>query len=222
MRIIYVKKHGTHTNSSFIFKLNHCRDIILFNCSESLQSYIVIKQMRINHISRIIITNLDISNLSGLLGLLSSLNLIGRVKDLHIYGPKGLSSYIDLCKKYSHTNFKYMVYVHVLTNGLIINHNQYRIYMFISIDYFDFFMVASEISGKFLIQQANQQNLFPGPLYSQLKKGFTFILPDGLILDGFKFTSINNQGCQFSFILNSYYSRKLKEKLGESTILLYK
>nr|QCI08719.1 ribonuclease Z [Sphondylothamnion multifidum] len=208
-------------NNSFIFRLNHYKDILLFNCSESLQSYIISKQIRMNNVAKIIITDLHIRNISGLLGLLSSLNSIGRIKDLHIYGPRGLSSYLDLGKKYSHTNFKYILYIHTLSNGLIIKHEKYRIYTFINNYSFDFLIIASELAGTFIIQKANNHYLYPGPLYSKLKKGSTFILPDGLILNGSNFTISNSEGIKFNFIFNSYYSRKSIQNNIKSMILLY-
>nr|QCI08524.1 ribonuclease Z [Spermothamnion repens] len=221
MKIIDIKKYAIHNNHSFILKLSHSRDIILFNCSESLQSYFIFRQIKMNNISKIIITDLHINNISGLFGLLSSLNSIGRIKDLHIYGPKGLDAYIDLGKKYSHTNFKYLLYIHTLKNGLVINHFKYRIYALVNINRFDFVIIISEVPGKFRIQKASNQYLFPGPLYRNLKKGSTFILPDGLVLEGYKFTLVNHMGSKFTFVLNNYYSRKYLEKTIQSMILLY-
>ena len=100
----------------------------MFNCCEGFQSYIFFKHIKMNNLSKIIITDLHINNIAGLLGLLSSLNSIGRIKELHIYGPEGLSAYLELGKKYSHTNFGYTVYIHILSHGLIINYSKYRIY----------------------------------------------------------------------------------------------
>ena len=119
-----------YSNTSFIIQFFTFKDIWVFNCYEGCQYFIINNQFKINNISKIILTDLHINNMSGLLGLLSSLNLIGRRKCLHIYGPKDLLYYLDLGKKYSHTNFNYIIYIHILTTGLIINYSQYRLYAF--------------------------------------------------------------------------------------------
>nr|YP_009397150.1 ribonuclease Z [Thuretia quercifolia]ARW66336.1 ribonuclease Z [Thuretia quercifolia] len=210
-----------YSNNSFIVQFFTEKDSYIFNCCEGCQYFIMNGNSSINKISKIIITDLHINNLSGLMGLLSSLNLIGRMRSLHIYGPKDLAYYLDLCKKYSHTNFNYAIYIHILTTGLIINHYQYRIYAFINSSQYDFVIMESEKNGTFFLDKAQKNNLFPGPLYGKLKKGLSFLLPDGLILNGSNFTMINFLGNQLSFFVNRYYRRKALENFLNSDIMFY-
>ena len=203
-------------------KLEHIKEFLLFNCCEGLQSDIIVKKLKMNNLDKIILTDLNINNISGLLGLLSSLNSIGRMKAIHLYGPEGLAQYLDLGKKYSHTNFKYILYVHVLKSGLIIDHKKYRMYTFMEKNRFNFFMIESEQSGKFMIRQAEENYLLPSPLYSYLKKGYTFILPDGLSIEGLQFTKLNYEGYRFIFIVNKFYYKKFIRNSMQSMILLHK
>lgn len=221
MQIINVKKYSVYINNNFIFKLYNFKDLILFNCSESLQSYLINKNLKINNLSKIIITNLNINNISGLLGLLSSLHSIGRIKDLHIYGPKGLDAYLDLGKKYARTNFRYILYIHILHNGLMINHYKYRIYTFFDNYHFTFTLISSEIFGKFIMNKAILNYLYPSSLFSNLKQGSIFLLPDGLILDGINFTNDSYEGKICSMMLNKYYCRYSVLNNKEFVILLY-
>nr|QCI05607.1 ribonuclease Z [Cryptopleura ramosa] len=210
-----------HLNSSFILKLIAFKDFWIFNCCEGCQYRIIDKGLKINNMSKIIITNLHINNISGLLGLLSSLNLIGRIKALHIYGPVGLKYYLDLGKKYSHTNFNYIVYIHILKTGLVINNYKYRMYSLLINNQYQFIIIQLEEYGTFLLNCAKKNYLTPGPLYGKLKKGLIFILPDGYILNGYKFTSLNFLGNQFSFVSNPYCSRKIVENSLFSSIIIY-
>nr|QCI07815.1 ribonuclease Z [Pleonosporium borreri] len=219
MQIINVKKYSIYISNSFILKLHNSKDLILFNCSESLQSYIITSYLKMNNLSTIIITNLDINNISGLLGLLSSLHSIGRIKELHIYGPKGLAAYLDLGKKYSHTNFRYMLYIHILSNGLIIDHFRYRMYTFFDNYYFNLICITPEIAGTFQMGKAIKNYIFPSYLYSQLKKGNIFILPDGLILDGIQFINISSQGSKFMLQFNNDYYKNFSQNCDKSMVL---
>lgn len=208
-------------NASFMLQFGTISNICIFNCCESCQYVVMKSKFKINKISKIIISDLHINNLSGLMGLLSTLNLIGRLESLHIYGPKDLIYYLDLCKKYSRTNFNFIVYVHILKTGLIINHYQYRLYTFFNYYQYDFIIMELEQYGKFFLDIAKKNYLLPGPLYGKLKKGLDFILPDGFILNGSSFTIFNILGSQLSFFINRYYKRKILENSVNSIIILY-
>nr|YP_009399633.1 ribonuclease Z [Digenea simplex]ARW69452.1 ribonuclease Z [Digenea simplex] len=216
---------GTHvidrSNKSFLIKLSMTKDIWVFNCIEGFQSNIFSQDFKINNISKIIITNLHIENISGLLGLLSSLNLIGRLKSLHIYAPIDLKYYLDLGKKYSKTNFNYVVYLHILKTGLVANHQGCRIYAFCNTNSYEFIIMQPEDYGTFFLDQARRNYLAPGPLYGKLKKGCTFVLPDGFIIDGRKLTSMNLKGNQLCLLINCFYKRKILESSTKSRLVLF-
>nr|YP_010619394.1 Ribonuclease Z [Xiphosiphonia pinnulata]WAX03407.1 Ribonuclease Z [Xiphosiphonia pinnulata] len=208
-------------NISFLIKLSAIKDIWVFNCIEGSQFNFLNQGFKINNVSKIIIPNLHISNISGLLGLLSTLNLTGRTKSLHIYAPIDLKYYLDLGKKYSKTNFSYMLYIHVLKTGLIINQYDCRIYAINYHSCYEFFIIQSEQYGTFYLDKAINNHLLPGPLYGQLKKGFSFLFPDGFILHGSNFTSCNTLGSQISCLFSSFYSRRVFESIHNTRVILF-
>nr|YP_009392403.1 ribonuclease Z [Caloglossa monosticha]ARW60965.1 ribonuclease Z [Caloglossa monosticha] len=197
----------TYRDNNLMIQFSISKNVLLFNCCESCQYLIVSNKYKINNISKIILVNMHVKNLSGLVGFLSSLNLIGRIKSLHIYGPSDLVYYLELNKKYSHTNFNYNIYVHVLTSGLIINDFNYKIYSIISNRQYNFLVVEQEKVGTFLVSKAQSNGLVPNSLYGKLKKGLIFMLPDGYLLDGNCFTLITSQGCQIPYVLDEYCRR---------------
>nr|ARW68626.1 ribonuclease Z [Palisada sp.] len=201
------------SNISLLIKLSSFKEIWILNCAEGCQFNIINQGSKINNLSKIILTNLHISNISGLLGLLSSLNLIGRTKSLHLYGPTGLKYYLDCGKKYSRTNFNYVIYLHVLKTGLIVNHYGCRIYAFYSKSCSEFIFVKSEQYGTFFLDKARSNYLAPGPLYGKLKKGMSFLLPDGSIFDGIKLTSQNIVGSHLNCLTDNFYRRKVVENV---------
>nr|YP_009295870.1 hypothetical protein Schim_124 [Schimmelmannia schousboei]AOM64805.1 hypothetical protein Schim_124 [Schimmelmannia schousboei] len=214
MEIINLTSHHVNLQQapkSFAIKLNYLKEIWIFNCNEGCQHYLIEKQIKINQISKIILTELTINHISGLLGLLSSLSLINRKKPLHIYSPCKLDNYLHLGKKYSHTNFCYRLYFHILHTNLTINHSNYQLYVFSKYWQFDFIIITTEQYGQFKLNIAKKFHLKEGPLYGKLKKGFSFILPDGFILEGINFTNKNHAGYKISYISNKYHSRKFTE-----------
>lgn len=214
--IFFIKQ----SNTSFVIKLFTFKDIWIFNCSEGCQFNVLNQNFKISNLSKIILTDLNINNISGLLGFLSSLNLIGRVKSLHIYGPRELKYYLDLGKKYSHTNFSYTVYLHVLNTGLVINYCNYRVYSFFYNKKYEFIINQSEQNGTFFLSKAQSNYLIPGPLYGKLKKGSIFLLPDGFLLNGKNLTSFNTLGKEFCFFVSYYYNRNLFENSILARVIL--
>ena len=206
---------------SFLIKLPTVKDTWLFNCSEGSQSNILQQSLKINNLSKIIIPNLHIFSVSGLLGLLSTLNLIGRIKSLHIYAPIELKYYLDLGKKYSKTNFNYVLYIHVLTTGLIVNQYGCRLYAVNYKHCYEFYVVQSEQCGTFFLNKARNNNLLPGPLYGKLKKGFSFLMPDGFTLNGYILTSSNVLGSELRCLFSSFYRKSVFESIKCSRIVLW-
>lgn len=206
---------------SFILKLNQFKEIWLFNAYDGCQQLILKHDIKINQISKIIITDLRIDVISGLLGILSSLNLSNRNKPLHIYGPLGLVEYIDLCKKYSHTNFCYSIYIHVFVNGLIVDHSHYRIYIIIRSYLYELLILSHEKFGKFNLNKAKEFDLISGPLYGKLKQNLIFILPDGSIVNGKDFTDCNCIGLKKNLFINKFHIRQSVESSKKSKQVVY-
>nr|QCI04032.1 ribonuclease Z [Antithamnionella ternifolia] len=211
-----------NNKTSFIIRLTYIKEIWLINPTDGCQHSMNEQGIKINQIAKILITDLHIDSMSGLLGVLSSLNLSGRGNSLHIYGPYGLEEYLDLGKKYSHTNFCYMLYIHVLNKGLVVDYSHYRLYVTVKNNFFEFFMIAHEKYGKFLLDKAKKFHVISGPLYGKLKKNLNFILPDGFVLNGYNFTQQTCIGIKIYIIFQKYHFRQSLENSISSYIVIQK
>lgn len=224
MRIYYLSSNFKIlkcNDSILLLQFPIFKDILLLNCCENCQYLIAKNKYKINSISKIILTDMHVKNLSGLLGLLSSLNLVGRIKSLHIYGSEDLLYYLELNKKYSHTNFSYIIYIHILYSGLVISNFNYKIYSLYCNNQYSFLIIEQEKSGTFLADKAIQYGFIPNSLYSKLKKGLIFILPDGYLLNGNNFTCINSLGSKIFFASDKYYRRNNLEVFSKSKTIFF-
>ena len=160
------------SSSSFIIKLKQLGDIWLFNCPEACQHILASKKIKINQISKIIITSNSIRNISGLLGLLSSISLNTKVNKIDVYGPIGLSRYIFFSRKYSQTSFRYKLDIHESREGLLVDSCYYSLYSFINNYYyhkFNYVILFTQKPGQFNSDKANQYKIPNGPLLGFLK-----------------------------------------------------
>ena len=83
--------------------------MFLIDCGEGTQEQLVRRKINTNKISKIFISHLHGDHFLGLFGLLCTMSLLGRVKELVIFGPKGLKEIITTQLKYSQSYFNYPV-----------------------------------------------------------------------------------------------------------------
>ncbi len=81
----------------------------LIDCGEGTQQQMLRFDIKASRIDHIFISHLHGDHYLGLVGLLSSLHLNGRIKTLHIYCPVHLKEIIDLQLKYSETTLQFPV-----------------------------------------------------------------------------------------------------------------
>ncbi|OEK01578.1 ribonuclease Z [Roseivirga sp. 4D4] len=79
----------------------------LMDCGEATQLQLKRYKLRAQRINNIFISHLHGDHYLGLMGLLSTMHLMGRSQKLNLYGPKGLSEIITMQLKYSQTVFNY-------------------------------------------------------------------------------------------------------------------
>ena len=96
--------------------------LYLVDCGEGTQERLReggINFMRIGHI---FISHLHGDHYLGLMGLLSSMHLMGRGTELHVFGPPALKQVIDLQLQVSGTYLRYVLHVHALRHesGIVV------------------------------------------------------------------------------------------------------
>ncbi|MBO9703581.1 MAG: ribonuclease Z [Sporocytophaga sp.] len=93
-------------HSSQLLTINN--QLFLIDCGEGTQLQLIKYKIRFTKINYIFISHLHGDHYLGLVGLLSTMHLNGRTKDLYLFGPPGLDEIITIQLKYSETflNFK--------------------------------------------------------------------------------------------------------------------
>ena len=81
----------------------------LIDCGEGTQLRLGKARVKINSIDHIFISHLHGDHYFGLIGLLSTMHLFGRKKDIFLYCPSGLREIIDLQLSHSETVLNYKI-----------------------------------------------------------------------------------------------------------------
>lgn len=92
--------------------LNLNEKYYLIDCGEATQNQLNKFRIKSSRIDYIFISHLHGDHYLGLVGLLSTMHLHGRTKEIHIYGPPELKEIIDLQLKVSETILRYQIEFH--------------------------------------------------------------------------------------------------------------
>ena len=97
--------------------LNISDKLFLIDCGEGTQMQLMHYKVKFQRIDHIFISHLHGNHYLGLVGLLFTLHLFGRTKEIHIYANPDLLEIINLQFKASETNLLYPLLFHSLTEN---------------------------------------------------------------------------------------------------------
>lgn len=103
----------TNPTSQVLEIKNH---MFLIDCGEGTQVQLRKHKIKFSQIEHIFISHLHGDHFYGLIGLISTFMLLGRDKDLHVYGPKGIKEAILLLLKLGNAYTSYNLFFHELTS----------------------------------------------------------------------------------------------------------
>ena len=106
--------YGRHPTSQLI---NVNEQLYLVDCGEGTQIRLIKYGIKANRIKHIFISHLHGDHYLGLIGLISSMHLVGRKEELHLYGPPALKEIIDLHFLHSQTVLRYPLHFHATQDG---------------------------------------------------------------------------------------------------------
>ncbi len=103
----------TNPTSQVLEIRNH---MFLIDCGEGTQVQLRKNRIKFSRINHIFISHLHGDHFFGLPGLISTFRLLGRDKEMHIYGPKGIKEAITLLLKLGDSWTNYPLIFHELTS----------------------------------------------------------------------------------------------------------
>ena len=95
--------YGRHPTAQLV---NVNEQLYLVDCGEGTQVQLIKFGVKSNRIKHIFISHLHGDHYLGLIGLISSMHLVGRRDELHVYGPPGLKEIVDLHFLHSQTELR--------------------------------------------------------------------------------------------------------------------
>jgi ribonuclease Z len=199
---------------------------LLIDCGEGSQVQIRKNKIRMQKINRIFISHLHGDHYFGLIGLLSTFNLLGRENELHVYGPRDLENVIYTQLKASKTFPKYKLQFHALNFA-----RQELLFEDACIEVFSFPMKHSiEVCG-FLVKEKSKQrkinrkaiDAFEVPVYflNSLKEGVDFTQEDGTVIENSRLTLEPDPSLSYAYCSDTVYYPNLVESITGVDLLYH-
>src|ERR1700689_416938 len=88
--------------------------IFLIDCGEGTQMQMARYKIRRSKINHIFISHLHGDHYFGLIGLITSMGLLGRIQELNLYAPPPLKELIDMQLKFADTQLPFPLHFHCL------------------------------------------------------------------------------------------------------------
>ncbi len=159
-------------------------EVLLFDCGEGTQRQLMRSSLSFMGITKIFITHFHGDHYLGLAGLLQTMALNGRTKDLEIFGPKGTEQLVTILERISYYSRTYDLVIHELKENQRERFEGFSITA-IRLDHtipaLGYLFLEDDRPGKFDVNAAKLLGIPPGPLYNKLQGGEEIVWNDKVI-----------------------------------------
>jgi ribonuclease Z len=166
---------------------------LLFDCGEGTQTQIIRAGLSPNRLAAIFITHLHGDHFNGLPGLLSTMGMDGRERELTLVGPPGVREYLDTLARLKILWINYPLQVQEYGKKDLPDAEMTTVFetpaytvSTIALDH-RVFALGYRLSekprpGKFNVERATQLGVPKGPLFGRLQNGQKVTLEDGTVV----------------------------------------
>ena len=190
--------------------------IFLIDCGEGTQTQMGKYKIRRSKINHIFISHLHGDHYFGLIGLLTSMGLLGRSQDMHLYAPAPLQEIIGLQLKVANIELPYPLHFHALEQEGVILHEPklevscFRVYHRIECWGFRFREIRP--FRRVNPEKARQHNV-PSSFFDRLKWGESYLGKDGGLVENEWVTDPAPKAKSYAYSADTLYDERIIEKV---------
>ena len=218
-----IPAHGRHPSAQI---LNVNETLYLIDCGEGTQMQLNKYRIRKSKIKYILISHLHGDHYFGLIGLITTMNLIGRTEPLYIYGPPALEQIIDIQLDVSNLILKYDLNFSPLNMqkpSRIIQNNDLKVEVIPlnhRIPCVGFIFKGNKQPRKYLPEVGLQYDI-PVEAIPGIKNGKDFTTESGEVIPNKMLTADPLPPKKFSYITDTSYMESILSKVQRSDLLYH-
>lgn len=206
--------------------LNCNEKFYLIDCGEGTQQQLIKFGIKASKIDTIFISHLHGDHYFGLIGLISTMHLNGRIKPLYVYGPAALKDILDIQFKYSDTVLRFELVFNpvVADEPRVIFQNQdvvvETIIMNHRIPCTGFKFSEKKRLRKVIADKLEEAGIAP-EYYPLLKKGLDLTLPGGRFIKNSDYTVDSDAPKSYCYCSDTLADGSYLESLRNCTVLYH-
>ncbi len=197
-----------------VLQLNN--ELFLIDCGEGTQSQMSKYKIRKSRISRIFISHLHGDHYFGLIGLLTSMALMGRTQRIDLHAPEALQQIIRLHLDVADTKLSFELAFHSLKEeGLIVDTDYYQVKAFHvqhRIECWGFRFNEKKNPRKVVADRARAFEI-PSSFYDRLQKGEDYTNKKGTIIPNEEVTAPATRARSYAFCGDTLFDVSIAEKV---------
>ncbi|TDS14386.1 RNAse Z [Maribacter caenipelagi] len=221
----YAATPRTLTNpTSQVLEINN--HIILIDCGEGTQVELRRHKIKFSRINHIFISHLHGDHFFGLPGFISTMRLLGREKELHVYGPKGIKEAITLLLKLGDSWTNYPLLFHELSSKeseLVFEDEKISVTT-IPLDhriYTNGYLFREKVGKRKLNIEAAEKYGIDKAYYQNIKNGKDVTLDNGEIIGNNELTFDPPKPKSYAFCSDTIYDESLAAKIKDVDVLYH-
>jgi len=202
--------------------------VFLFDCGENTQMQMLKVGMKRSKIDYIFITHLDGDHYFGLPGLISTMHIQRRERDLTIVGPVGIKEYLDFQIKFSGLELTYDIHYVELEEGFeggtVIDEDEFTVEskpMIHNKFCLGYRLQEKDKPGKVDADKAKGMGISQDEEFKALKAGDNVTLDDGTVVKSDDIVGPNRTGKSLAYITDTRPCANAVELASDSDILVY-
>jgi ribonuclease Z len=186
--------------------------IFLVDCGEGTQMQMAKYKIRRSKINYIFISHLHGDHYFGLIGLLTSMGLLGRTQELHIHAPAALEGIIGLQLKVADIHLPYPLHFHSLaTEGPIVSETKFEVSCFPvyhRIECWGFLFREVRPFRRVNPEKARQYEV-PSSFFDRLKWGESYLTRDGVLVENQWVTEPANKAKSYAYSADTLFDERV-------------
>jgi ribonuclease Z len=198
--------------------------LLLIDCGEGTQMQIARYRIRHSKITHILISHLHGDHYFGLIGLITSMGLLGREHALNLYAPADLLDIIQLQLKVASTTLPFPLNFNPLTEeGIILDQPKLRIDCFQTIHRIPCwgFLITEKKKPRKIIREKVLEYGIPAAFYENLKMGEDYRTKSGEIIVNELVTFANHPNRSYAFCADTLYTENFLAKIQGTTMIYH-
>ena len=206
--------------------LNVAEKFYLIDCGEGTQLQLRKYKFKIQNIHHIFISHLHGDHYFGLIGLISTMHLLGREKELNIYGPPDLKDIIYVQLEASKTELNYPLFFHSFdfNESELILDNQYLTVQTIPLNHSIpccGFLFREKQQHRRMRKEKIEHYSIPLKEVPQIKEGSDFITNDGEIIPHLELTRPNFKARSYAYCSDTAYHEPIIDVIKNVDLLYH-